>query len=242
MAKHSLSSKCLLIFCAVAIGAMIILGGIVSANTSQLKRKNLSVEKSLKPLIQEILNKSIQENISQSKKRNKMGAISSCSSVLISTKLGFLGDGNNVRVIAKEKRSCAYKIGGPLEEGVYTHVFEFRKNKDEEWVLRKFEDGSKFKIRPLTDEEKKLPLVPSPEKIIKEQKSVVRSNKAKILSNLYTYNRNDAAWYGQYYALSPNTNFRHFEEDCTNFISQAIWYGGWTWVGWWPNKYSALVW
>jgi hypothetical protein len=235
MAKRSLLLKHLLIFCSIVIGIAIIWGGIVSANTNQ-SGKNLFVKKTFQPFIQKILNKSIQEDINQSRKGNKKGAISSCNSILISTKLDSLGDSNNVKAIVKEKRSCAYKIGGPLEEGIYTHIFEFHKNKEGKWILRKFEDGSKFKIHSPTNEEKKLPLVPSPEKVIKERKGTAPFDEIK------TYNRDSAAWYGWYYALTPNPDFRYFEEDCTNFISQAVWYGNWPWVGWWPNKYSTSVW
>jgi|GEM_PF-3354451 len=62
------------------------------------------------------------------------------------------------------------------------------------------------------------------------------------LSSSYSYNRSNAGWYGWYYALNPNSDFRYFSLDCTNFISQAIWYGNWPWVGWWPNITSTSVW
>jgi len=251
MVKHSLLSKSFLVFlfCAVMIGVAIILKGVVSANFNSIffEKKRNSVEKTFQSLIQKVLDKSIQEEINQSRKGNKRGAISECNSTLLSTKLDFSDDGNKVKVVVREKRTCAYKIGGPLSEAIYTHIFEFHKNKEGKWVLKRFKDGSKFEIHHPTNEEKRLPPVPPPEKVIKEQKNTVHSNK-KINSlsisyyTYYTYNRENAAWYGWYYALTPNPDFRYFDEDCTNFISQAVWYGNWPMVGWWPNKYFTSVW
>lgn len=72
-----------------------------------------------------------------------------------------------------------------------------------------------------------------------------QNNHSNLIISSYTYNRNNAAWYGLYYALNPNTSFRDFTYsggDCTNFISQAVWYGNWSMVGWWPDKYSRHSW
>ncbi|MFY9553456.1 MAG: amidase domain-containing protein [Blastocatellia bacterium] len=40
--------------------------------------------------------------------------------------------------------------------------------------------------------------------------------------NACNYNGNDAGWYADIYAFSYNTSYRHFDNDCTNFVSQAL--------------------
>lgn len=52
-----------------------------------------------------------------------------------------------------------------------------------------------------------------------------------------TYNGNNAASYAQTYAMNPNPAYRDFTNnggDCTNFISQSLYAGGWEEIG----KYS----
>jgi len=42
-----------------------------------------------------------------------------------------------------------------------------------------------------------------------------------------TYDRNKAAEYARKYAISPNSEYHKFDNDCTNFVSQALFVGGW---------------
>lgn len=46
-----------------------------------------------------------------------------------------------------------------------------------------------------------------------------------------SYDRNKARDYALKYAENPNPAYRYFEYDCTNFVSQALFTGGWTEVG-----------
>lgn len=152
---------------------------------------------------------------------------------------------NKVEVKVTENRVCKYETG-PREEGIYTHFFILSKN-GKKWEVKNFEDGSEVKGESLTGEVRKLSPVLSPEETIKNQKIEewrIKNDNVTISSS-YNYNRNNAAWYGSYYAINPNPSFRDFTYsggDCTNFISQAVWYGNWPMVGWWPNKYSTSVW
>lgn len=53
-----------------------------------------------------------------------------------------------------------------------------------------------------------------------------KSNSAIALSSYY-YNRGNAVSYAHTYALSPNSAWRYYDgEDCTNFVSQCVYYGG----------------
>jgi hypothetical protein len=45
------------------------------------------------------------------------------------------------------------------------------------------------------------------------------------------FNRSAAADYAVKYALSPNSAFPPYSNDCTSFVSQAMLAGGWTMVG-----------
>ncbi len=61
---------------------------------------------------------------------------------------------------------------------------------------------------------------------------------------LVSVNRNSVAVYALTYWSSYNTNYRSFPNDCTNFTSQALKYGGWTMISglytldsvWWYNS------
>ncbi len=44
------------------------------------------------------------------------------------------------------------------------------------------------------------------------------------------YDRNKAVTYARKYALSPNSDYHTFPNDCTNFVSQALFIGGWTMI------------
>src|SRR3954469_5515044 len=63
------------------------------------------------------------------------------------------------------------------------------------------------------------------------------------------FNRSAAANYALKYALSPNSSYPPYSNDCTSFVSQAMLAGGWTMVGgrvldrqdddgWWWGKSS----
>ncbi len=68
------------------------------------------------------------------------------------------------------------------------------------------------------------------------------------------FNRQSAVTYAQKYALQANPNYpRDPENDCTNFVSQAMLAGGWTMIGgtdnggdrksenvWWYGKRSGI--
>ncbi|MBU2579048.1 amidase domain-containing protein [Patescibacteria group bacterium] len=151
---------------------------------------------------------------------------------------------NKAKIEVTESRVCKYETG-PSEEGIYTHLFTLIK-KGKEWEAEKFEDGTEVKGELLTKDVKKLLPVLSPEEAVKNQKieeQRIKKESISTMSSSYTYNRNNAAWYGSYYAINPNSSFRYWPDaDCTNFISQAVWYGNWPMVGWWPDKYSTAVW
>lgn len=59
-----------------------------------------------------------------------------------------------------------------------------------------------------------------------------------------TYSGNAAASYADSYALNPNSNYLLESSDCTNFVSQCLFNGGWSKVGtsvsdpnhWWYNN------
>ena len=53
----------------------------------------------------------------------------------------------------------------------------------------------------------------------------------------FAYNRGDAVWYADYFALSRNSGYPSYSADCTNFVSQALFYGGYPFVGT-PNYWS----
>lgn len=55
------------------------------------------------------------------------------------------------------------------------------------------------------------------------------------------YNRQNAVNYALTYAENPNSDYRYFSgADCTNFVSQCVYAGGWPKIGW--NKYSSSHW
>jgi len=153
---------------------------------------------------------------------------------------------DKINVKVREDRTCTYDDGSNTS-GIYPHLFGLVK-KEKKWSIEKFEDGSIVRGQLLTPEVKKLPPIPLPEETIKNQKIEewrIKKENVSTLSSSYTYNRNNAAWYGSYYAKNPNPSFRDFTSsggDCTNFISQAVWYGNWPMVGWYPDKYSTSVW
>jgi hypothetical protein len=52
----------------------------------------------------------------------------------------------------------------------------------------------------------------------------------------YTYDRRAAVAYARKYALSPNPDYHKFDNDCTNFISQCLFEGGWPMItGWYAS-------
>jgi putative amidase-like protein len=65
-----------------------------------------------------------------------------------------------------------------------------------------------------------------------------------INSRPYNYNGSYAGDYASTFALYPNTWYRHFNNDCTNFVSQCLAYGGWqptggdykNWLRWWYSS------
>lgn len=188
-------------------------------------------------------------------------------------------EGDRIKLGAEEHRIWYY---GDTErttgESICSHSFILIKNRGT-WEVERFEDGCEVKVRPLTEEEKRLKPAPSLEEIINNQTiqlwrmreitseelqylekmkeifpemkieyekpkkiNLQEKDSVVLLSSSYSYNRNNAAWYGWYYALNPNRDFRYYSLDCTNFISQAVWYGNWLMVGWWPNMTSTSVW
>lgn len=189
------------------------------------------------------LNNNDKINISkQSKMSEKFGIIAKCNSDIDfeNMRINQVGQ-DRLKVAIKEKRYCEYESGGPIEEGFYDHSFFLSKNK--KWKIDEFEDGSKFRVMPPSKIDKGFPPILSPEEAISKQKPIENNLTAQSAS--YAYDRNYAAWYGSYYALTPNTAFRNFSNsggDCTNFISQAVWYGHWPMAGWWPNISSSSVW
>lgn len=46
-----------------------------------------------------------------------------------------------------------------------------------------------------------------------------------------SYNRYAAGSYAEKYAENPNSAYRYFNKDCTNFVSQCLYAGGWTETG-----------
>jgi hypothetical protein len=56
------------------------------------------------------------------------------------------------------------------------------------------------------------------------------------------YDRNAAAAYARRYALNYNTSYKSFTNDCTNFISQALYAGGWTYTGSEFSRTSNTTW
>jgi len=54
------------------------------------------------------------------------------------------------------------------------------------------------------------------------------------------YDRQKAVQYGQRYAQSPNSAYYTFPQDCTNFVSQSLFAGGWTMIQ--GQKQSSSVW
>lgn len=166
---------------------------------------------------------------------------------------------DKINVKVREDRTCTYDDGSNTS-GIYPHIFWLVK-KGGEWNIERFEDGSIARGQ-IPESETISPLETlDPEELIKNQKIECERIKddykpeeckengfqvKDIMKNRsYTYNRNNAAWYGWYYAKNPNSSFRDFTSsggDCTNFISQSVWYGNWPMVGWWPDKYSTSVW
>jgi len=63
------------------------------------------------------------------------------------------------------------------------------------------------------------------EKNKKKDNSKLNSEKA-ISAQSYSYDGADAATYARKYALSPNPAYATWGNDCTNFVSQALHYGG----------------
>lgn len=52
------------------------------------------------------------------------------------------------------------------------------------------------------------------------------------VSNVYAYDGSTAAGYADRYSLNPNSgSYPVFDDDCTNFVSQAVNYGGYSMVG-----------
>jgi hypothetical protein len=58
------------------------------------------------------------------------------------------------------------------------------------------------------------------------------------------FNRDAAAAYARKWALSTHGDYPRFDNDCTNFVSQALLAGGWTMVGEhsFSNRQSDTVW
>lgn len=57
-----------------------------------------------------------------------------------------------------------------------------------------------------------------------------------------SYNRQRAVDYAWTYVWNPNTYFRAYSNDCTNFISQCMYAGGWSQVGFWWEYQSPNRW
>lgn len=153
---------------------------------------------------------------------------------------------DKINVKVKEDRTCTYDDNSNTS-GIYLHLFGLVK-KEGKWNIERFKDGSVV-MGQLSPSETISPLETlTPEELIKNQKTEewrIKKEDASTMSTSYSYNRNNAAWYGWYYAKNPNLSFRDFTNargNCTNFISQAVWYGNWPMIGWWPNKDSVFVW
>ncbi len=62
---------------------------------------------------------------------------------------------------------------------------------------------------------------------VEETQTVQPQGDVGVLS-IRSYNRGDACWYAETYALSYNGNFKSYAGsggDCQNFVSQSVWYG-----------------
>lgn len=102
-------------------------------------------------------------------------------------------------------------------------------------------DDLPIKAAPL-----KPPLHPEELKQVGEQRLRVREKSSSPSPKSWVYwDRYAARDYARYYALWPNWSFRYFpDDDCTNFISQAVLAGGWPmrWgyyrsiARWWYNQ------
>src|SRR4051794_4928356 len=56
------------------------------------------------------------------------------------------------------------------------------------------------------------------------------TNRQKRIQIMPLYSRYASSEYGMKYALSPNPSYPPFPNDCTSFVSQALFAGGWTMI------------
>ena len=75
-----------------------------------------------------------------------------------------------------------------------------------------------------------------------------------VVAGLPSSKRQKVKNYAYKYAYDPNDDYHEYDNDCTNFVSQALRYGGWTEIngdhddnskwwydGWWPH-YASYTW
>jgi hypothetical protein len=74
------------------------------------------------------------------------------------------------------------------------------------------------------------------------EKNILEKEEDSVITNSYYYNRTNAKNYARTYAVDPNYNYHYWSgNDCTNFISQALYCGGWV-TRWGLNYKSYKYW
>lgn len=165
------------------------------------------------------------------------------------------GDAATVNASAVLNFRIKAGVGAPefteYEEG---HTFAFRKEGNK-WVMT----SAEYMPYPATSDpvdKNSLPKVslpstgeggsPSgrPKQAPPAQDSTRRGgpNSSVTEAPLVFYDRNAAAAYARQWAKSNNPNYRTFPKDCTNFISQALFAGGWTHTGWEFSRTENTTW
>lgn len=129
-------------------------------------------------------------------------------------------DENYFFVSVTENREVFYNDNGPTMEAVLHHQFEAALE-DGEWQTEFIVNGLDFSsINYIENENENSSFDEIPEELYYVDPDI---------NFKYTYYRNDASLYAYVYALNPNSLFIYYPTaDCTNFVSQAVWYGGWT--------------
>jgi hypothetical protein len=156
------------------------------------------------------------------------------------TKLVFQGlevkdDKAQLTAIEITERDMNTPPGGPkITKSSDPHIFDFVKTSGE-WQL-----VSDTIVRPkpvFSQDGEDLPLVPlpppttdgPPEKNLRRRHHAVLTPRS-VAAMPVGYDRITAINYARAHALSYNTDFKRFGNDCTNFISQTLLAGGWQMV------------
>jgi len=149
-------------------------------------------------------------------------------------------DGDKAQLKATEVTSMDMDTppGGPkVTKFSDPHVFDFI-NEGGEWHL-----VNDVIVRPAPVVEKQqadLPAAP-PAKDLAEAKALKHYNHAvstRAATRMFgSYDRVASVAYAKQYALTYNSAFKHFNNDCTNFVSQSLNAGGWEMVtGYYTNQ------